>query len=57
MNERNYKMNLLLYWCLFTIFGIEICLGYGLSSNSIKDLNVKDYHLKSEDNEIRGKFN
>lgn len=61
MNERNKKITVIMYWCLFfTIIGFHVCEGY--SRNTIKDYNNKDYLVAStnvvnkfEDNEIRGK--
>lgn len=57
-DRRNYKMNFLLYSCLLAFFGIQMCLSHGYTSNSIRDYHVKESaHFKSDDNEIRGRFN
>lgn len=61
MNERNKKMTVIMYWCLFVTFmGFHVCSGY--TRHTIKDYNNnKDYLVaasnvvnKFEDNEIRG---
>lgn len=60
MNERNKKMTVIMYWCLFVTFmGFHVCNGY--TRHAVKDYNSKDYLVaasnvvsKFEDNEIRG---